>query len=76
MKGLVQELLTLTRVESQHTFENRKPVQLEPVILEAIKRVEVLNPDFEFQVNTEEMNECFHINKPAAFGANSPNRSR
>ncbi|MGO4275712.1 sensor histidine kinase, partial [Paenibacillus sp. TAF58] len=59
LKGIVQELLTLTRVESQHTFENRKPVQLEPVILEAIKRVEFLNPDFEFQVNTEEMNDVF-----------------
>lgn len=55
LKGIVQELLTLTRVESQLVSETSKPIQLEPLILETIKRFEALNPDFEFQTDTEKI---------------------
>jgi two-component system sensor histidine kinase ArlS len=55
LKGLVQELLTLTRVESQLINESRKPIQLKPLIHETLQRFGVLHPDFDFQANTEKI---------------------
>ncbi|WP_246309973.1 HAMP domain-containing sensor histidine kinase [Paenibacillus alginolyticus] len=52
LKGIVEELLTLTRVETHLVTEISEPIPIEPVILETLKRFEALNPDFEFQVNT------------------------
>ncbi|KQX66933.1 hypothetical protein ASD40_27645 [Paenibacillus sp. Root444D2] len=58
LKGIVEELLTLTRVETHLDSEISEPIPIEPVILETLKRFEVLNPDFEFQVNTEKMSDA------------------
>lgn len=55
LKGIVQELLTLTKVESQLTNENRKSIQLEPLIHETLKRFEALNPDFSFCAKLEKI---------------------
>ncbi|NOV03864.1 HAMP domain-containing protein [Paenibacillus sp. LMG 31457] len=55
MKGLVQELLTLTRVESQLLTENHNPISPVPLILETLERFKVLHAEFEFQANTEKM---------------------
>lgn len=53
MKGLVQELLTLTRVESQLLTEVSKPIPLVPLIHETLDRFETLHPEFEFQTETK-----------------------
>ncbi|WP_171689135.1 HAMP domain-containing sensor histidine kinase [Paenibacillus germinis] len=58
LKGIVEELLTLTRVETHLDSEINEPIQIEPVIQETLKRFEVLNPEFLFQVNTEKMRDA------------------
>ncbi|MZQ85377.1 HAMP domain-containing protein [Paenibacillus sp. 5J-6] len=59
LKGIVQELLTLTKAESQFSYENRDPILLEPIIHETIKRLELLHPDFAFKVNLEKIKGVF-----------------
>ena len=46
LKKLVQELLTLTKVEANLLSDSNTLLQLEPVIHETLKRFEVLNPEF------------------------------
>ncbi|WP_246238733.1 HAMP domain-containing sensor histidine kinase [Paenibacillus anseongensis] len=59
LRGIVQELLTLTRAESQFSYENREPSQLEPIIHETIKRLELLHPDFVFELNLVKIRDVF-----------------
>lgn len=59
LKGIVQELLTLTKAESQFTYENRMPILLEPIIHETLKRLELLHPDFVFEDNLEKMRDIY-----------------
>lgn len=62
LKGIVQELLTLMKAESQFTYENRMPILLEPIIHETLKRLELLHPDFVFEVNLDKMRDiCVSI---------------
>ncbi|OCT12280.1 hypothetical protein A8709_31085 [Paenibacillus pectinilyticus] len=53
LKRLVQELLSLTKVEANLLNESGKQLKLEPLIYETIKRFEVLNPEFAFVEQTE-----------------------
>ncbi|OPH57498.1 hypothetical protein BC351_02935 [Paenibacillus ferrarius] len=55
LKGIVQELITLTRVESNSLSENVEPIEIEPIIHETAKRCEVLHPDFEFIESTQSL---------------------
>ncbi|CAN7233932.1 HAMP domain-containing histidine kinase [Paenibacillus sp. LjRoot153] len=57
LKKLVQELLTLTKVEANLLSESTTSIQVEPVIHETIKRFEVLNPEFEFVENTKNISD-------------------
>ncbi|TXK76962.1 HAMP domain-containing histidine kinase [Paenibacillus sp. N3.4] len=51
LKGIVQELLTLTKLESQSSMESQESVLVEPVLRQTIQRVKALHPDFEFKVD-------------------------
>jgi two-component system sensor histidine kinase ArlS len=64
LKRLVQELLTLTKVEAKTRSESNPPVQLEPIIQETLKRFEVLNPDFAFIAKTETIQDVMLIMNP------------
>ncbi|MFD0696937.1 ATP-binding protein [Paenibacillus sp. GCM10027628] len=55
LKGIVQELLTLTKVESPRLWVNNEPVSLEPVLIQTVERVENIHPDFVYQVETAEI---------------------
>lgn len=59
LKGVVQELLTLTKAESQFTHDNKVPILLEPIIYETLKRLELLHPDFVFEVNLEKIRDIY-----------------
>ncbi len=52
LKGIVQELLTLTKVETQPVQDVLEPTPLEPLLVQTIKRVEILQPDFTFTMKT------------------------
>jgi len=55
LKGVVQELLTLTRVETQPVQEMLEPTPLEPLLMQTIKRVEILHSDFTFTMDTNNL---------------------
>lgn len=63
LKKLVQELLTLTKVEA-NLISDITPIQLEPLIQETLKRFEVMNADFEFIAHTETIREVMLLMNP------------
>jgi two-component system, OmpR family, sensor histidine kinase ArlS len=64
LKGIVQELLTLTKIESQPLLEAREFISLELVVVQTIKRVEALHSDYDFDVETSAIREV-HLNMNA-----------
>ncbi|WNR43102.1 HAMP domain-containing sensor histidine kinase [Paenibacillus roseipurpureus] len=64
LKKLVQELLTLTKVEANRLSENSTPLQLAPLIQETLKRFEALNPEFQFVSNTENIHDVMLVMNP------------
>lgn len=67
LKKLVQELLSLTKVESNLLSDSNSPIQLAPLIHETLKRFEVLNPDFQFVENTERIQSMMLLMNPLHF---------
>ncbi|GGA14593.1 two-component sensor histidine kinase [Paenibacillus marchantiophytorum] len=53
LKGIVQDLLTLTKVETQVAMASDNLIHAAPIIHETMQRVKVLHPDFEFQLKIE-----------------------
>jgi signal transduction histidine kinase len=64
LKKLVQELLALTKVESNIVTDSNLSIHLEPVIQETIKRFEVLNPEFEFAQQTDTIRDVMLLMNP------------
>lgn len=64
LKKLVQELLTLTKVEANLLSDSNTLLQLEPVIHETLKRFEVLYPEFEFVERTETIRDVMLLMNP------------
>ncbi|MEW9698652.1 ATP-binding protein [Paenibacillus sp. SI8] len=59
LKGLVQELLTLTKVESQPLDDDLESIQIEPILRDTISRVEALHPDFNFEVEATSLGHAY-----------------
>lgn len=64
LKKLVQELLTLTKVEANLVSDSIIPIQLEPLIEETLKRFEVMHAEFEFIANTETIRDVMLLMNP------------
>ncbi|MCJ8014903.1 HAMP domain-containing histidine kinase [Paenibacillus sp. KQZ6P-2] len=62
LKRLVQELLTLTRTESQTMSEHVNYIHIEPYLTETVKRMETLHPEFTFNINVEKSNYAVKLN--------------
>ncbi|NEW06667.1 HAMP domain-containing histidine kinase [Paenibacillus sp. SYP-B3998] len=55
LKGIVQQLLTLTKIESQSSFARSELIPIEPLLVQTVKRVGVLHPEFDFEVEASQI---------------------
>ncbi|MEC0370301.1 HAMP domain-containing sensor histidine kinase [Paenibacillus chibensis] len=62
LKGLVQELLTLTGTESLPLPDHIEVVRITPFVVQTVKRMEALHPDFAFELDLPEQGCLVKIN--------------
>ncbi|MCD1257674.1 HAMP domain-containing protein [Paenibacillus athensensis] len=52
LKGITEQLLTLTKLESRPILEALELIQLEPLVAQTVKRMEALHPEVLFAVHS------------------------
>ncbi|MEC0242467.1 HAMP domain-containing histidine kinase [Paenibacillus dokdonensis] len=62
LKSLVQELLTLTRTETQSLPDHVDYIQIEPFLVQSVKRMETLHPEFNFVMTLSQRDFMVKIN--------------
>ncbi|MWV42976.1 HAMP domain-containing protein [Paenibacillus sp. HJL G12] len=54
LKGLVQELLTLTRSETRPLPDHVEYIRIDPILNQTVKRMEILHPEWVFDLQLEQ----------------------